>query len=503
MHFNCIASAVASEIHLDDRAGRGKNRLAAALSQVTERPYGMRARESGGPVASPVSVPIFEGQAVRTAVGVALVIVCLGLTGCSLFGKKQAAHKTNPKPFLGAEAPAKSDLASLPRDTGPLPKANGLLAGQVVIEATDQPIKASILIKSLDREKAKGADLDLSTDESGYFNISKLNAGETYELIVRANEHGELISRKLYAQPPNPTLLIRLDKRWTTASTPPPPDMPKLQEKQSTAGAESPKEQKPAVSIDPPKPLEDQGLPSGAASGSRQPEAPIRGANPANIAEGSFRRITPPSETISIPPPPPPTPQQPQWESVPDPRQPARSVPPAVPGSVRMPKLDTPAPSCILLGNRLDNFALRDLDGKVWEYKRRRGRVVLLDFWYTGCSYCLQEIYQLAELQRDYGKHGLEVVSIACERGGTIEEQRQNVRRIRLRKGINYVTLLSGGESCPVMSQFQVEFYPLLVLIDSDGTIIWRSTRDGMDLNAHYSLRKLINDRLVARQPQP
>lgn len=438
----------------------------------------------------------------RTAVGVALVTVCLGLTGCSLFGKKQAAHKGNPKPFLGAEAPAKSDLASLPRDNGPLPKANGLLAGRVVVEATDRPIKASIRIKSLDREKAKGADLDVSTDESGYFNISKLNPGENYELIVRATENGELISRTTWAHPPNPTLLIRLDKRWTTASTPPPPDMPNLQEKKSTAGVDSPKEQKPSVSIDPPKPLEDQGLPSGAASGSRQPEAPIRGANPANIAEGSFRRITPPSETISIPPPPPPGPQQPQWESVPDSRQPARSVPPAGPGSVRMPNLDTAVPSCVLLGNRLDNFALNDLDGKTWEYKRRRGRLVLLDFWYTGCSYCLQEIYQLAELQRDYGKHGLEVVSIACERGGTLEEQRQNVRRIRLRKGINYLTLLSGGESCPVMSQFQIVRFPTLVLVDTDGTLIKRWD-NGMDDRSRYELRKLIHDRLVAQPSQP
>lgn len=458
--------------------------------------------EGSGPVASPVFRAYFEGQAVRTAVGVALVTFCLGLAGCSLFGKKQAAHKSNPKPFLGSEAPAKTETVAMPRDSsGSLPGANGMLAGRVIVEATDRPIRASILIKSLDRGNGKGADLDVPTDESGYFTIPKLNAGENYELVVRATENGDLISRTLYAKPPNPTLLIRLDKRFTTASTPPPPGMPKLQDKPATAGAESPKENKPAVSIDPPIKMEDQALPSGAASGSRQPEAPAREVNPANIADGGFRRMMQPSEPASIPPPPPPASQQPQWESMPDPGQPTRSAPPS--GSVRMPNIPTPVPSCGLYGNRLDNFALYDLDGKVWEYKQnRRRRLMLLDFWYTGCTHCLSEIYHLVELQNDYGKYGLEIVSIACEQGGTLEEQRKSVRGIRSRYGFKYVTLLSGGQSCPVMAQFQVVRFPTLVLIDADGTIIKRFD-EGMDIRSRYELRKLINDRLVSQQSQP
>ena len=92
----------------------------------------------------------------RTAVGVALVTVCLGLAGCSLFGKKQAAQKNASKPFLGSEAPAKTETVAMPRDSsGSLPGANGMLAGRVIVEATDRPIRASILIKSLDRGNGK------------------------------------------------------------------------------------------------------------------------------------------------------------------------------------------------------------------------------------------------------------------------------------------------------------------------------------------------------------
>jgi hypothetical protein len=445
---------------------------------------------------------------VRTAVGVALVTVCLGLAGCSLFGKKQAAQKNASKPFLGSEAPAKTETVAVPRDRGgPLPGANGLLAGLVVVEATDAPIKAAISIKKFNREDAKEADIDVSTDDKGYFTIPKLNAGELYLLDVRANENGELISRRVWVTPPAPAMLIRLDKRWTTASTPPPPDMPRVRDKKATAGTENAPEHKPTVSIDPPQTLSDPGPqhPAGAAS---PPTSPGSGAipgganspNPANIADGGFRRITqPPSETVTIPSPPS-TPSQPQWDRVPDQRQPDRNATSVPSGSVRLPYVQTPVPSCGLYGNRLDNFALHDLNGNVWEYKHdHRGRLMLLDFWATTCHYCLQDIHRLVELQRDYAAYGLEIVSIACETG-TIEEQRNAVRPIRGRHNINYVTLLSGGRSCPVMGQFQVDRLPLLVLIDSDGTILWRSPNNGMDDNAHYALRKKINDRLITRQ---
>jgi hypothetical protein len=43
----------------------------------------------------------------------------------------------------------------------------------------------------------------------------------------------------------------------------------------------------------------------------------------------------------------------------------------------------------------------------------------------------------------------------------------------------------------------------MLVLIDTDGTILWRSPSNGMDMYAHHVLRKMIDDRLVTHQSRP
>jgi cytochrome c biogenesis protein CcmG/thiol:disulfide interchange protein DsbE len=458
---------------------------------------------------------------VRTAVGVALVTVCLGLAGCSLFGKKQTArnNNNNPKPFLGSETPAKTEMTALPRNTdGPLPGANGLIAGQVVAKSTGQPVaKAYILVKNLEDEESKDADLDVWTNEAGYFTIPGLKVGGHYKLIARAKDGDKLISQTAWVQPPKPSLLIQLSDQGANAKIPPIPDTPAMPGKKSSEDKENSKERTPAASIGPPVKLNEQDPPPRANLGIPASPAPSSGSggsseggnapNPANIADGGFQRIRPPSVPAEIPNKPswpPPVPGEPQWQKAPEERQPpAPPAAPRPPGSVRLPNIPTPVPSCGLYGNRLDNFALRDLDGQVWEYKRdHRGRLTLLDFWYHSCGPCLQCISHLVQLQRDFGPYGLEVIGIACETG-TVEEQRRSVQAIRGRYNINYTTLLSGGGPghCPVMEQFQVEYFPLLVLINADGTILWRSTREGMDDREHYKLRKMISDRLVKKSP--
>jgi thiol-disulfide isomerase/thioredoxin len=340
-----------------------------------------------------------------------------------------------------------------------------------------------------------------------------LKVGGHYELIARAKEGGDLISQKVIVKPPKANLLMQLDKRFTTSSTPPLPDAPSAEPGKKRSSSEGSSDRSSNVIIEPPVRLPSEEQPSGGMgtspasdNGSGAGSGGVNPPNPANIAEG-FRRA-PMSQPATIPnvqdrnPWPPPLPSHSQWENVPDSRP---SQPPGVPqspGSVRLPNMPTPVPSCGLYGNRLDNFALKDVEGKVWEYRRdRRGRLVLLDFWYHTCGPCLTEIPHLNALQNDYGPYGLEVVSIACETG-PLAEQQKNVRTIRARHYINYKTLLSGGGpgKCPVMEQFGATYFPMLVLLDNDGTILWQSTREGMDKYARDNLRKMIHDRLVQQR---
>src|SRR5262249_26974000 len=87
-----------------------------------------------------------------------------------------------------------------------------------------------------------------------------------------------------------------------------------------------------------------------------------------------------------------------------------------------------PVPSCVLVNKQLVNFALYDLKGQAWEYrKQRRGKLMLIDFWNTSCLPCLQTLPYLRQLQDRYGSLGLEVVGVAYEDRGTPSEQAKRV----------------------------------------------------------------------------
>jgi thiol-disulfide isomerase/thioredoxin len=154
-------------------------------------------------------------------------------------------------------------------------------------------------------------------------------------------------------------------------------------------------------------------------------------------------------------------------------------------------------PSCSLSGKQLHNFALNDIDGKPWEYRRdRKGRLTLIDFWGTWCVPCQHAIPHLNDLQWRYGEWGLEVVGIAYEYG-TLQQQATNVRRVANRLKTNYRLLLGAGydSDCPVRRQFQVRKYPSLFLIDEKGTIVWES-REGLGQREVQELEFEIKKRL-------
>lgn len=145
-------------------------------------------------------------------------------------------------------------------------------------------------------------------------------------------------------------------------------------------------------------------------------------------------------------------------------------------------------------------MALLDLEGKTWEFtKNRKGKVVLFDFWYSNCRPCLMSIPHLKELQRLYGPYGLEVIGLAYE-SGTRAEQVSKVRTVQTKLGVNYNSLLGGGDSCPVRKQFDVHSFPSLVLVDDKGNILWRSPKgQGIDRRSLGEVEMEIRRKLGIR----
>jgi thiol-disulfide isomerase/thioredoxin len=428
---------------------------------------------------------------VRIRIGLLLAALCLGLVGCVTPGPKPNPPDGPGTPFTGAK------LTKPPRDAGGAPpEADILLAGQVVEKAFGRRVaNASIQIVDLeDTNPAPAARLDFRANGDGYFFIPGLVQGHHYQLIARSKDADHLLSGMTLATPPNPRLSIYISEDLTSPSTPPP--LPPPTPPPAAPAAPPPADKEPAAPpavLSPPKAAPGPG----AAAPATPPFNKI--ADGPTPESGGFQKI-PASPRVEIPngKPNPVLPPPPSFSPAAPPASPPMDAPPAEQVRHDGPATRTAPPFCVLEGNRLDNFSLPTLEGQPWEFRRDPPRkLVLLDFWKSNCGPCREAIPHLVQLQKTYGPAGLEVIGIAYEDNGP--SATQGIREARIRYSINY-TILIGAESrdvpCPVRSQFMVDRFPHLVLIDETGEILWRSSPDGLSDQAFKELDGWINRRL-------
>ena len=164
-------------------------------------------------------------------------------------------------------------------------------------------------------------------------------------------------------------------------------------------------------------------------------------------------------------------------------------------------KLDTGptrVPSCVLVGNHLENLALKDSKGQTWEYKKHAyGKLVLVDFWYMGCMPCRESMPNLNRLQQQYGARGLEVIGIAIEKGDEHKDAAA-VNKLCASMQISYRQLLGRSAGFDVSKNFKVTNFPTLMLINEQGDIIWHQV-GSPDPALWIGLERTIQARLANR----
>jgi peroxiredoxin len=119
-----------------------------------------------------------------------------------------------------------------------------------------------------------------------------------------------------------------------------------------------------------------------------------------------------------------------------------------------------------LQGKAAPDFELKALDGKTIHLSDYKGKAVLLNFWATWCQPCKIEMPWFAELQKQYGPEGLQVVGIAVDEDSTPDDLKQFAGKL----GVNY-PILVGKES--VEDQYGgVQFLPATLYINREGMIV-------------------------------
>lgn len=99
------------------------------------------------------------------------------------------------------------------------------------------------------------------------------------------------------------------------------------------------------------------------------------------------------------------------------------------------------------------------------------GRVVVVDFWTSGCINCLHTLPVLASLEKKHASGGLLVVGVHSAKFDA-EAETERLRAAIAENGIRHPVAVDGAMK--VWTAWNARSWPTLVVLDAHGNVVWR-----------------------------
>jgi peroxiredoxin len=140
-------------------------------------------------------------------------------------------------------------------------------------------------------------------------------------------------------------------------------------------------------------------------------------------------------------------------------------------------------------GQPAPNFKVISTSGQTISQDNYRGHVLILDFFATWCQPCRQSIPHLVEMNRKYGKQGLQILGLSVD-----EDGERAVKTFADEFRVNYPLALAGDS---ITGDFGIRSVPIMYLVDKKGKIseVYRGNSDDMVRSVEQSVRRLLAEK--------
>ena len=132
-------------------------------------------------------------------------------------------------------------------------------------------------------------------------------------------------------------------------------------------------------------------------------------------------------------------------------------------------------------------FKGKDLDGNdVDESLFAQNKVTVVNFWFSGCKPCVEELSKLNELNDKIKEMGGEVVGINTDTLDDNQDGIKEAKEILKAKGASYKNLTFDSDSTVGKYIGNIMAFPTTVLVDKDGNIIGEPFMGGINDQSNY-----------------
>ena len=133
------------------------------------------------------------------------------------------------------------------------------------------------------------------------------------------------------------------------------------------------------------------------------------------------------------------------------------------------------------------DFKGKDLDGNdVDDSLFAQNKVTVVNFWFSGCKPCVEELSKLNELNDKLKEMGGEVVGINTDTLDDNQDGIKEAKEILKAKGASYKILTFDSDSTVGKYAGDIMAFPTTVLVDKDGNIVGDPFMGGIDDPSNY-----------------
>jgi len=140
-------------------------------------------------------------------------------------------------------------------------------------------------------------------------------------------------------------------------------------------------------------------------------------------------------------------------------------------------------------GQPAPNINVISMTGQTISQENYRGHVVILDFFATWCQPCRQSIPHLVEMNRKYGRQGLQILGLSVG-----EDGERAVKAFTDEFRVNYPLAIAGESTT---ADFGVRSVPVMFLVDKKGKVaeVYRGYSNEIARSVEQSIKRLLAEK--------